>query len=367
MSNIKFVEINLQIFQFDPEHRSIRSYMERCHYNPQHIPRIFTRTFEFGIFQMARSSCKFNILQPVRSTGKFNVGAIISGQLDIAYQIIKRHMIYDQHDAAIFNEVTIENILNGHGSHAISIQRYYCSYQKIWFCNIFDIDRFDIFPIICPDAPKKKSKLLCWLIEKQDFMVSVDYLQKMAWRGEREMFRYLINNSVAYRERIFENGMLAQLIACTIYGNRLELYRDFAAHKPRSVDKNYIYNVNICFLRVNRIDLYTQYQNVPSHHYFKPLPIAYLFHYYCPSFVKTLPLISLATFEYYVGRYNLPTKLSGVANCELRMQAASVDIYQKYLTLDIITPAFIATAEYIGRQDLMELIKTMNGSVNKLM
>ena len=278
------------------------------------------------------------------------LAAIISGKTDIVYQIIKQDVTRLIFTAEISDSLSIKDILGPCDNYYI--QENIRLYRAIWFRTTLNTNQLGIIRTIYPDAPIEKSKLLCWMEDTYNFIADNDYLIKMARSGEFEMFRYLVNHNNKYHKKIFAIILLESLIACAIYGNNMKLYQYLVDLYPYSRQR--IYYLNICFLQINRVDLYIQFQvGTPCHYH----SLKHLFFYDHALPIETLPPISLPTFEYYVERYNLSTKLCCITRLGYPMQALSIGIYQKYLTKDVVTLAWLLAVKSSGREDLIELLK----------
>ena len=138
-------------------------------------------------------------------------------------------------------------------------------YRQIWYDNILQANRLDLFTAVCHGAPTDKAELLCWMTDKYSIMPSNIIIAKMAYDGELDVFKYCATNNTEWRVTMFEFTAFeshltwADLIfSYAIHANHINIFDWLYINYIKIHDHSRLFDVNrICdMIRYNRIDLY---------------------------------------------------------------------------------------------------------------
>lgn len=231
-------------------------------------------------------------------------------------------------------------------------------YREIWFNTMLQVNRLDLFNLLCHSAPIRKAELLCWMADKYGIVPSTIIIAKMAYEGELDVFEYCAANNKLWSESIFEvceeSNLSDTIIPYAVHGNHIDLIDWLCVNYIKINGNNYIYSeIFRAFFRYNRIDWYEKLRNRFRCH----ITLVSLFYVSDVYFGRSTPKISLSTFEFGIKEFLWS---ASIPNDTRHIGVMDIEIYEKYLTNETSKTKWIIYSKSTKHNDLIALLKSRN-------
>jgi hypothetical protein len=178
-------------------------------------------------------------------------------------------------------------------------------YQKIWFYTILDADRYDILKRLFNHNSDEKSILLCYLAASHHLVAKYCHLERMAYDGKYDTLKYCVQNNVDYHD-MFCVRIPFLTIKCAAYGGHMDLFIWLTDICKCAITSDMVG----CLLRCNYVDVYRNLYSTGRcirYQWISPFDVFTESH---TAWVKNLPRVSLATFEYCLNEFGWSMQFS---------------------------------------------------------